>query len=268
MSALISIKRLHKSYGAIPILNGIDLDVHKGEVVALLGVSGSGKTTLLRCVNLLEMPNSGRITIEGAPIFDCAADGSQNVKLPMREVNHLRSRVGMVFQHFNLFPHMSVLQNVMEGPRVVLRETETENRTRAMEYLEKVGMTDFADRRPDRLSGGQKQRVSIARALNMRPKVMLFDEPTSSLDPELVGEVLTTMMQLAREGMTMLVVTHELGFALEVADRVVFLDGGLVEADGPPSKVLLDPPSERVASFVNHFHATVELMRPLLEKSS
>ncbi|WP_279629130.1 amino acid ABC transporter ATP-binding protein [Labrenzia sp. 011] len=265
--SLVSVRGLSKSFGAHQVLRNIDLDVHEGEVVALLGSSGSGKTTLLRCINLLEMPDYGEIEIAGNPIFKCSGEGQTRSSISQKQVNALRSRVGMVFQHFNLFPHMSVLGNVMEGPRTVLKEKPAENRERALDYLAKVGMSDFAERRPDRLSGGQKQRVSIARALNMRPKVMLFDEPTSALDPELVGEVLETMMTLAKEGMTMIVVTHELGFALEVADRVVFLNEGCVEADGPPGDVLLHPENERVQSFVNRFHATAELMRPLLQES-
>jgi polar amino acid transport system ATP-binding protein len=264
---LVSIKGLSKSFGSHKVLRNIDLDVHEGEVVALLGSSGSGKTTLLRCINLLEMPDHGEIEIGGNAIFKCSGEGQSRSSISQKQVNALRSRVGMVFQHFNLFPHMSVLGNVMEGPRTVLKEDAGKNRERALDYLAKVGMSEFADRRPDRLSGGQKQRVSIARALNMCPKVMLFDEPTSALDPELVGEVLETMMTLAKEGMTMIVVTHELGFALEVADRVVFLNEGCVEADGPPSDVLLHPDNERVQSFVNRFHATAELMRPLLQES-
>ncbi|MDF1607705.1 amino acid ABC transporter ATP-binding protein [Hoeflea sp. YIM 152468] len=262
---LVSIRGLSKAYAAHTVLREIDLDVHEGEVVALLGSSGSGKTTLLRCVNLLEKPDRGRIEISGQAIFNQSAGGDDKAGIKQKQVNTLRSRVGMVFQHFNLFPHMTVLGNVMEGPRIVLKEDGAINRKRAMEYLEKVGMADFADRMPHRLSGGQKQRVSIARALNMRPEVMLFDEPTSALDPELVGEVLSTMITLAKEGMTMLVVTHELGFALEVADRVVFLDQGTIEAEGPPADVLLHPTNERVQSFVNRFHATAELMRPLLQ---
>jgi polar amino acid transport system ATP-binding protein len=264
---LVSIRGLSKSYGQHQVLKNIDLDVHEGEVVALLGSSGSGKTTLLRCINLLEIPDKGRIEIGGSAIFDTPAGARRGAAVSQRQVNGLRSRVGMVFQHFNLFPHMSVLENVMEGPRTVLKENPAANRDRAMDYLGKVGMAGFADRRPDKLSGGQKQRVSIARALNMRPQVMLFDEPTSALDPELVGEVLETMMALAKEGMTMIVVTHELGFALEVASRVVFLNQGCIDADGPPADVLLHPTSERVQSFVNRFHATAELMRPLLQNN-
>lgn len=262
---LVEMRNLRKSFGAHEVLKGIDLTVYPGEVVALLGSSGSGKTTLLRCVNLLEQPSSGRIAIDGAAIFDRAPDGRDNARIGARDVAAMRSRVGMVFQQFNLFPHMNVLANVMEGPRTVLGEDDATNRARALDLLAKVGMADFADRMPGRLSGGQKQRVSIARALNMRPSLMLFDEPTSALDPELVGEVLNTMIALAREGMTMLVVTHELGFALEVATRVVFLDQGAVAAQGTPHEVLLHPTNERVRGFVNRFHATAELMRPLLD---
>ena len=262
---LVEVSQVRKSYGSHEVLKGIDLTVYPGEVVALLGSSGSGKTTLLRCVNLLEHPSSGRIAIDGSPIFDRAADGHDNARIGGREVAAMRSRVGMVFQQFNLFPHMNVLANVMEGPRTVLGEDDATNRARALDLLAKVGMAEFADRMPGRLSGGQKQRVSIARALNMRPSLMLFDEPTSALDPELVGEVLNTMITLAREGMTMLVVTHELGFALEVATRVVFLDQGAICAQGTPQEVLLHPTNERVRTFVNRFHATAELMRPLLQ---
>ena len=262
---IVEIRGIRKAFGNHEVLKGIDLEVRPGEVVALLGSSGSGKTTLLRCVNLLEQPTSGRIAISGQAIFDRDPDGRDNARLGAGDIARMRSRVGMVFQQFNLFPHMNVLANVMEGPRTVLREDAAGNRARAMDLLAKVGMADFADRMPTRLSGGQKQRVSIARALNMRPTLMLFDEPTSALDPELVGEVLNTMITLAREGMTMLVVTHELGFALEVATRVVFLDQGAIAAQGTPQEVLLHPTNERVRTFVNRFHATAELMRPLLE---
>lgn len=264
-SPLVSVTGICKKFGAVSVLNGVDLTVKKGEVVALIGSSGSGKTTLLRCLNLLEQPTSGRIDIAGSTIFDQSVDGKVNSTQRESDICALRSRVGMVFQQFNLFPHMNVLDNVMEGPRTVLKENNETNRARAMSLLEKVGMAQFADRMPARLSGGQKQRVSIARALNMQPELMLFDEPTSALDPELVGEVLNAMMGLAREGMTMVVVTHELGFALEVADRVVFLDRGTIAADGPPNDVLLKSDNERVRTFVSRFHTTAELMRPLLD---
>lgn len=260
---LLEVKGLRKRFGSLEILKGIDLTVRRGEVVALVGSSGSGKTTLLRCLNLLEVPTSGKIDLQGKTMFH-AEDGRDLAHLRAADINRMRARVGMVFQHFNLFPHMSVLANTMEGPRTVLKEAPATNRARALDLLGKVGMADFADRMPDRLSGGQKQRVSIARALNMQPVLMLFDEPTSALDPELVGEVLKTMIGLAREGMTMVVVTHELGFALEVADRVVFLDSGTVAADGPPAEVLMHPPNERIRAFVNRFHETAELMKPLM----
>lgn len=264
-STLVSVSALCKQFGAVRVLGGVDLSVKKGEVVALIGSSGSGKTTLLRCLNLLEVPTSGRIEVAGRTIFDQSPDGRSNARLRESDICDVRSKVGMVFQQFNLFPHKSVLDNVMEGPRIVLKENSASNRERAMSLLEKVGMANFADRMPARLSGGQKQRVSIARALNMQPQAMLFDEPTSALDPELVGEVLSTMIGLAREGMTMVVVTHELGFALEVADRVVFLDRGAIVADGPPNDVLLHSENERVRAFVSRFHTTAELMRPLLD---
>ncbi|KAA0969358.1 amino acid ABC transporter ATP-binding protein [Aureimonas fodinaquatilis] len=264
-STLVSVTNLRKQFGAAEVLKGVDLSVNKGQVVALIGSSGSGKTTLLRCLNLLDEPTSGRIEIAGRAIFDKSPDGTVNSKLREAEICAVRRSVGMVFQQFNLFPHMNVLNNVMEGPKMVLRENEATNRDRAMSLLEKVGMADFATRMPAKLSGGQKQRVSIARALNMQPQVMLFDEPTSALDPELVGEVLNAMIDLAREGMTMVVVTHELGFALDVADRVVFLDRGTIAADGPPDDVLLRSENERVRAFVSRFHTTAELMRPLLD---
>jgi ABC-type polar amino acid transport system ATPase subunit len=260
---LVEISKLRKTYGRIDVLKGVDLTIRKGEVVALVGTSGSGKTTLLRCVNQLETPSAGRILLEGKVFFH-TEEGRDLARLRRPDIHRMRSRVGMVFQHFNLFPHMNVLQNVMEGPRTVLREAAAANRERAIGLLAKVGMAEFADRYPDRLSGGQKQRVSIARALNMQPTLMLFDEPTSALDPELVGEVLKTMIALAREGMTMMVVTHELGFALEVADRVVFLDQGTIAAQGAPAEVLMRPANERIKAFVNRFHETAELMKPLL----
>ncbi|MCL4140158.1 UNVERIFIED_CONTAM: hypothetical protein GTU68_016930 [Idotea baltica] len=250
----ISVEDIRLSYGEVQVLSGVDLTVNRGDVVALIGSSGSGKTTLLRCLNLLAKPSHGKISL-----------GKDELGLSAAQTNAIRSRIGMVFQQFNLFPHMKVLANVMEGPKTVKGEAHNTNRDRAMSYLEKVGMADFADRSPSSLSGGQKQRVSIARALNMEPEVMLFDEPTSALDPELVGEVLSTMIELANEGMTMIVVTHELGFALEVANRVVFLDQGTVSADGPPSDILMNPPNERVKGFVNRFHQTAEMMKPFIK---
>jgi len=264
-SNLVIISSLHKTFGKVSVLNGVNISVKRGEVISLIGASGSGKTTLLRCLNLLEEPTSGKIEIDGRVIFDRTSNGKSNLRLRASDINTMRSKTGMVFQHFNLFPHMNVLQNVMEGPRSVLKEPAAENKARAMEFLNKVGMTEFFDRMPNTLSGGQQQRVSIARALNMQPKIMLFDEPTSSLDPELVGEVLSTMISLAKEGITMLVVTHELGFALAVADRVIFLDQGKISVEGPPLEVLRDAPNERIRSFVNRFHETAKLMQPLLK---
>lgn len=261
--AVIAVEDLHLSFGDANVLKGLDLTVGRGDVVALIGSSGSGKTTLLRCLNLLAHPNHGRISLNGEPFFQHDS-GKDVLKLSSARTNAIRSHIGMVFQQFNLFPHMTVLANVMEGPRTVKKEAEKTNRDRAMSLLEKVGMAEYADRRPDNLSGGQKQRVSIARALNMEPEVMLFDEPTSALDPELVGEVLNTMIDLAKEGMTMIVVTHELGFALEVAKRAVFLDQGTICAEGAPREILMNPPNDRVKGFVNRFHQTAQLMKPFV----
>jgi polar amino acid transport system ATP-binding protein len=260
---ILEITGLRKQFGVVEVLKGIDFTLRRGEVVALIGSSGSGKTTLLRCVNLLEHPTQGRVVVDGDILFDMA-EGEDRAGRTVREINRIRSTIGMVFQQFNLFPHMTVLENVMEGPRTVLKEPATDNRARALDLLAKVGMVEFTNRYPHSLSGGQKQRVSIARALNMRPKLMLFDEPTSALDPELVGEVLKAMIVLAKEGMTMMVVTHELGFALEVADRVIFLDEGRISVDGAPRKVLIHPPNERLKAFVNRFHETAELLKPLI----
>ena len=263
---LLRITGLRKSFGPVDVLSGVDLTVRSGQVAALVGSSGSGKTTLLRCINLLEMPTAGKIEFDGTVVFH-VDDGVDRARRSRRHTAAMRAQIGMVFQAFNLFPHMSVLANVMEGPRTVLREPDATNRDRARALLAKVGLAGFEDRRPDQLSGGQQQRVSIARALNMQPRLMLFDEPTSALDPELVGEVLSTMIALARDGMTMVVVTHELGFALEVASKVVFLDEGRIAEEGPPDRVLLSPATPRLASFVGRFHQTVAMMRPLLERS-
>jgi ABC-type polar amino acid transport system ATPase subunit len=263
-AAIIAVERLVKRFGDHVVLDGIELAVRPGEVVALIGSSGSGKSTLLRCLNLLTMPTSGRIDVDGVALFD-GDDRRPRVRLAGQALNRLRAHIGMVFQQFNLFPHMTALGNVMEGPLTVLGVPEGEARARAQALLDQVGLTEHATKRPAQLSGGQQQRVSIARALAMQPRVMLFDEPTSALDPELVGEVLKVMIDLARGGMTMIVVTHELGFALEVADRVVFLDSGKVAAAGPPREVLLRPPHPRLAAFVERFHETARLLRPLLD---
>jgi polar amino acid transport system ATP-binding protein len=235
----IEIRDLHKHFGRLEVLKGIDFHVDEGEVVCVIGPSGSGKSTLLRCVNRLEECTSGTILIEGEDITDIDAD-----------VDRLRTRIGMVFQQFNLFPHLNVLGNLTVAQRKVLKRSDEEATKIAHEVLGRVGLLDKVDEYPVRLSGGQQQRVAIARALAMNPDMMLFDEPTSSLDPELVGEVLDVMRQLAREGMTMMVVTHEMSFAREVADRVVFMDDGVVIEEGPPTQVLVEPKTERARRFL------------------
>jgi len=260
MSALIA-DNIHKAFGDHEVLKGVSLSVARGEVVTLIGASGSGKSTFLRCLNLLEMPQQGELAI-GTHKF---AFGKGMRAAGDAQLALLRRSVGMVFQHFNLFPHMSVLANVTEGPVQVKGMARNEADALGRDLLAKVGLADKADAFPSRLSGGQKQRVAIARALAMKPDVMLFDEPTSALDPELVGEVLKAMVALARSGMTMVVVTHELGFALEIADRVIFIDQGLIAADGPPQRVLLHPEHPRLKQFVGRFHETADLLRPFLE---
>lgn len=239
MTSAIEIKGLHKSFGQLEVLRGIDFRVAMGEVVCVIGPSGSGKSTLLRCVNRLEEPTSGTILIEGEDITD-----------PDTDTDAVRRKIGIVFQRFNLFNHMSVLDNVTIAQRKVLGRSKQEADRIGLENLEKVGVGEKVDVFPRRLSGGQQQRVAIARALSMNPDMMLFDEATSALDPELVGEVLSVMRTLAEEGMTMLVVTHEIGFAKGVADRVVFMDEGVVVEDGPPSKVLVDPDHDRTRTFL------------------
>jgi polar amino acid transport system ATP-binding protein len=235
----IEIRDLHKYFGPLEVLKGIDFVVGHGEVVCVIGPSGSGKSTLLRCVNRLEEPTSGTILIEGEDITDADAD-----------VDRLRTRIGMVFQQFNLFPHLTVLRNLTIAQRKVLKRSESEAEQVARTVLERVGLLEKIDEYPIRLSGGQQQRVAIARALSMNPDMMLFDEPTSALDPELVGEVLDVMRTLAGEGMTMMVVTHEMAFAQEVADRVVFMDGGVVVEEAPPAQLLADPQTERCRQFL------------------
>ena len=236
----IEIRDLHKYFGELEVLRGISTTIKHGEVVCLLGPSGSGKSTLLRCVNLLEQPTSGTILIEGEDITGEDAD-----------VDGLRTRIGMVFQQFNLFPHLTVLRNLRIAQRKVLgRSTDEANRI-AEEMLARVGLSEKINEHPSRLSGGQQQRVAIARALCMNPDMMLFDEPTSALDPELIGEVLDVMRELAEAGMTMLVVTHEMGFALHVADRVIFMDGGVIVEEGPPRDVLRNPQHERTKLFLS-----------------
>jgi polar amino acid transport system ATP-binding protein len=245
--AMIRLEGIHKRFGELEVLRGIDLDVAKGEVVCVLGPSGSGKSTLLRCVNLLEPPERGEIFIEGRDI--CKGPGSAAGEAGW-ELDFVRQRVGIVFQQFNLFPHKTARQNVTMAPEKVLGKTAEEARTNATRLLERVGLGDKLEEYPERLSGGQQQRVAIARALAMDPHVMLFDEVTSALDPELVKEVLDVMRELAEEGMTMIVVTHELGFAREVGDRVVFMDEGAIVEQGPPAQVLDDPREERTRRFL------------------
>ena len=238
---LIRVEGLEKHFGtSIHALNGVDAEIHRGEVVVIIGPSGSGKSTFLRCLNLLEMPSAGRITFEGVDITD-----------PKVNINRHRQKMGMVFQHFNLFPNMTVLKNMTIAP-VTLRKTSKEAaEAMAKQLLERVGLSDRADAYPNQLSGGQKQRIAIVRALCMEPDVMLFDEPTSALDPEMVGEVLDVMKQLAREGMTMVVVTHEMGFAREVGDRVIFMDGGLILEEGTPEELFGNPQNPRTRDFLN-----------------
>jgi polar amino acid transport system ATP-binding protein len=244
---MVKLDDIHKRFGNLEVLKGINLEVAKGEVVCILGPSGSGKSTLLRCVNLLEPPEDGEIFLEGHDI--CKGPGSGTGEQSW-ELDFVRQRVGMVFQQFNLFPHKTVLENVTLAPRQVLGKPRAECESIAKALLERVGLGDKFEQYPERLSGGQQQRVAIARALAMEPHVMLFDEVTSALDPELVKEVLDTMRELATEGMTMLVVTHELGFAREVGDQVVFMDGGVIVEQGKPNDVLDNPREERTKKFL------------------
>ncbi|PZG38796.1 ABC transporter [Spongiactinospora gelatinilytica] len=235
----VEIRDLHKCFGKLEVLRGIDFTVESGQVVCVIGPSGSGKSTLLRCVNLLERPTSGKVFVDGVELTD-----------PDVDIDAARRRVGMVFQQFNLFPHLTALRNVTIAQERVLRRSRAEAESVARTDLARVGLADKADAYPAQLSGGQQQRVAIARALAMNPALMLFDEPTSALDPELVGDVLTVMRQLAEEGMTMLVVTHEMAFAREVADRVVFMDGGTIVEEGPPGQVIGAPRHERTRTFL------------------
>jgi polar amino acid transport system ATP-binding protein len=244
---MLRLENVHKRFGSLEVLKGVSLEVGKGEVVCVLGPSGSGKSTLLRCVNLLEPPEEGEIYLEGKDI--CKGPGSGTGEQSWN-LDYVRQRVGMVFQSFNLFPHKTALQNVTMAPIKVLGKERAEAKRRACALLERVGLGDKVDQYPERLSGGQQQRVAIARALAMDPHVMLFDEVTSALDPELVKEVLDTMRELASEGMTMIVVTHEIGFAREVADQVVFMDGGAIVEQGPPAQVIDDPREERTRKFL------------------
>jgi polar amino acid transport system ATP-binding protein len=250
MTAMVKAESVYKRFGGLEVLKGIDLEVNRGNVMCMLGPSGSGKSTFLRCVNHLEKINAGRLSVDGELVGYREKDGKL-YELHEREVAQKRAHIGMVFQHFNLFPHMTALENVTLAPVRVLKVSRDEARKRGRQLLERVGLADKLDTYPVALSGGQQQRVAIARALAMDPKLMLFDEPTSALDPELVGDVLDVMRQLARDGMTMIVVTHEMGFAREVADEVVFMDEGVVVESGPPREVLVAPRHERTRAFLS-----------------
>ncbi len=249
MMSMVRVENVCKSFGHLQVLKNINLEVNKGEVVCIIGPSGSGKSTLLRCLNHLERITSGRIYI-GDEIIDEREDGKNQLKVSQKKVSELCTGLGMVFQRFNLFPHMTVMENIMEAPVTVKKEPKEEVAKKAITLLEKVGLVDKKDEYPSRLSGGQQQRVAIARALAMEPSIMLFDEPTSALDPELVGEVLEVMKDLAREGMTMLVVTHEMGFAREVGSRVIFMDNGEIKEEGTPEEIFTNPKNERTRSFL------------------
>lgn len=236
----IHVTNLKKNFGKLEVLKDISMDVHEGEVVVLLGPSGSGKSTLLRCLNQLETATAGQIIIDGHDVTDKHTD-----------INKVRENIGMVFQHFNLFNHLTVLDNMTLAPVHLKLMSKEEAKAEAMRLLERVGLADKADAFPSQLSGGQKQRVAIARALEMKPDIMLFDEPTSALDPEMVGEVLAVMKELARDGMTMVVVTHEIGFAREVASRVIFMEGGYIVEEGTPDEVILNPKEPRTIDFLS-----------------
>ena len=238
-NVLIKVRNLEKKFYGVPALKSVSTDIKKGEVVVMIGPSGSGKSTFLRCLNLLEMPTGGTITFNGVDITD------KNV-----DINIHRQKMGMVFQHFNLFPHMTILKNMTLAPTKLQRKNEAEAREEAMRLLERVGLADRAEAYPSQLSGGQKQRIAIVRALCMKPDVMLFDEPTSALDPEMVGEVLDVMKELAEDNMTMVVVTHEMGFAREVGDRVLFLEEGIIMEEGAPDDIFNHPKTERLQSFL------------------
>jgi octopine/nopaline transport system ATP-binding protein len=251
----LTVSNIRKAYAGIEVLKGISLDAHEGDVISILGASGSGKSTFLRCINLLETPDAGVVTVAGETIEMRPRRGGGQEPANMRQVDRIRTELGMVFQNFNLWSHMTILQNLIEGPVHVLHRPRAECVAEAEALLEKVGIADKRDFYPAHLSGGQQQRAAIARALAMKPKVLLFDEPTSALDPELVGEVLRVLRALAEEGRTMLVVTHEMGFARTVSNRVVFLHQGLVEADGTPDQVFGELKSDRFRQFVSGLHA-------------
>lgn len=237
---MVHVENLKKNFGKLEVLKDISVDIAEGEVVVLLGPSGSGKSTFLRCLNQLEVATAGKILVDGNDVTDKHID-----------INKVRENIGMVFQHFNLFDHKTVLENIMMAPVELKKMTKEEAKEKGMQLLKRVGMDSKADCYPSQISGGQKQRVAIARALAMNPKIMLFDEPTSALDPEMVGEVLAVMKELASEGMTMVVVTHEIGFAREVADRVIFMDDGYIVEQGTPQEVILNPKEPRTIDFLN-----------------
>lgn len=237
---MIEVKNLEKSFGKNHVLRGINETINEGEVVCIIGPSGSGKSTFLRCLNLLEQPTSGEVILDG-----------EKINAPDRDIDKIREKLGMVFQNFNLFPHMSVLDNITMAPIKVKGQARGEAEAEARRLLDVVGLLDKAEAYPSSLSGGQKQRVAIARALAMKPEIMLFDEPTSALDPEMVGEVLAVMKQLAEDGMTMVIVTHEMGFAREVADRVLFIDGGVILEQGTPEEIFGNPQNERIQTFLS-----------------
>jgi octopine/nopaline transport system ATP-binding protein len=246
----LTVSGLRKRFGALEVLKGVSLNAREGDVISILGSSGSGKSTLLRCINLLETPDEGVVTVAGETILMRKTRDGRAVPADRHQVDRIRSELGMVFQSFNLWSHMTILENLIEAPIHVQKRPRAECLEEARALLAKVGISDKTDFYPIHLSGGQQQRAAIARALAMRPKVMLFDEPTSALDPELVGEVLRVMRSLAEEGRTMLIVTHEMGFARDVSDRIVFLDQGLVEAEGPPAELFGDPKSDRFRQFI------------------
>ncbi|MEK4207310.1 amino acid ABC transporter ATP-binding protein [Paenibacillus odorifer] len=250
---MIEIINLHKSFGALQVLKGIDLKMEHGKVLVIIGPSGSGKTTLLRCFNLLEIPDQGSLSLS-----DITINFTDHKKIPQNSVLALRQKTGMVFQSYNLFPHMTALGNVMEGQVTVLKRSKEEARKRGLQLLAKVGLADKADNYPHQLSGGQQQRVAIARAMAVDPEVLLFDEPTSALDPELVGEVLKVIKQLAAEGMTMAIVTHEMKFAADVADRIILMDGGHILEQGTPQEVLEHPKNPRALQFLNRLNGEEE----------
>lgn len=239
---MIEVKNLEKSFGKNHVLRGINETINEGEVVCIIGPSGSGKSTFLRCLNLLEQPTSGEVILDG-----------EKINAPDRDIDKIREKLGMVFQNFNLFPHMSVLDNITMAPIKVKGQDRSEAEAEARRLLDVVGLLDKAEAYPSSLSGGQKQRVAIARALAMKPEIMLFDEPTSALDPEMVGEVLAVMKQLAEDGMTMVIVTHEMSFARDVADRVIFMDGGVIVEQGDPKEVISNPKEERTRQFLSRF---------------